>query len=129
MLPPCLPSLDELLACGVFQGFLTTLLTMRVWPLLVAVAPLANALGQAKIVSFDDEGGLRLAGPDLGAGQILVSSNEYWGVIRAAGDLAVDFGRVTGTNYTLSNGNRGADPAEFVFEPADISNHTHVSSL
>lgn len=101
---------------------------MRAWVLSVALVPLAAALGQEKSVFFDDSDtdGFRLAGSDLGAGQILVSSNDYWGVIRAAGDLAVDFGRVTGVNYTLSNGDVDAEPAEFVFEPVDTSDNTHV---
>ncbi|ETS73904.1 hypothetical protein PFICI_13770 [Pestalotiopsis fici W106-1] len=34
---------------------------------------------------------------------ILVSENEYEGVTRAAGDLALDFGRVLGTNGTVQN--------------------------
>ncbi|KAK2071563.1 hypothetical protein P8C59_005975 [Phyllachora maydis] len=39
------------------------------------------------------------------------ATNDYWGVIRAAGNLALDFGLVTGTNYSLSNGVHGSAPA------------------
>lgn len=100
-------------------------------PLLMGIVPLAQALGQEPIIAFGDEtlaeDGFQLAGDGVGVGQILVSDNDYWGVIRAAGDLGLDFGRVTGANLTLSNGESSAEPAEFQFEPVDISNNTVVS--
>lgn len=91
---------------------------------------LVTALGQKQIISFDNKPphAFRLAGHHVGEGQILVSDDEYWGVVRAAGDLAVDFGRVTGTNYTLSNGRKNSEPAEFSFDPVDVSNNTVVST-
>jgi hypothetical protein len=96
---------------------------------LAALAPLASALGQKQIISFEPaDGALQLVGGDAPqTGQIRVSEGEYWGVVRAAGDLAVDFGRVTGTNFTLSNGEDGADAARYTFEPVDVSNNTVVS--
>lgn len=97
---------------------------------LLALAPLASALGQKQIVAFEpSDGALQVAGGDIGAGQIRVSKDEFWGVVRAAGDLAVDFGRVTGTNYSLSNGVGGAEAIEYKFEPADVSDNTVVSSF
>lgn len=99
--------------------------------LLLGVLPFVQALGQEPIIAFGDEpladGGFQLAGDGLGAGQILVSDNDYWGVIRAAGDLGLDFGRVTGTNFTISNGKSDAEPACFIYEPVDISDNTIVS--
>lgn len=76
----------------------------------------------------------------MSAGQILVSDNDYWGVIRAAGDLAADFGRVTGTNYSLStgtgasnstytNGTSSASAATYSFNPVNNKNNTVVSIL
>jgi hypothetical protein len=95
----------------------------------LAFSSVAAALGQERIISLDKHGAdLQIAGGHVGKGQILVSSNEYWGVIRAAGDLAVDFGRVTGTNYTLSNGEKGAKPAEYTYKPVNNMNNTHVST-
>ena len=94
----------------------------------VAVAAAgAHALGQQPIIAFDGstEGSFQLSG--VRGGQILVSSNDYWGVIRAAGDLAVDFGRVTGTNLTLSNGVKGAEPAAYRYSPVDNLNNTVYS--
>lgn len=90
-------------------------------------APFTNALGQQQIISFtSSEGAFQVAGGPISQPQILVSSNEYWGVIRAAGDLAKDFGRVTGTNFTLSNGESGAEPASYEYRPI-TRNYTHVS--
>lgn len=97
---------------------------------LLALAPLASGLGQKQIISFEHSGGaLQVAGGDIGAGQIRVSEDEFWGVVRAAGDLAVDFGRVTGTNYSLSNGVESAKAVEYKFEPADVSDNTVVSDF
>lgn len=99
-------------------------------PLLATVigfAPSASALGQKQIISFTgDSDAFQVAGGAISQPQILVSSNEYWGVIRAAGDLAKDFGRVTGTNFTLSNGEAGAEPAAYEYKPI-TRNYTHVS--
>jgi hypothetical protein len=61
-----------------------------------------SALGQKSIISFNVTAeGLRLVGNGT-TGQILVAENDKWGVIRAAGDLAIDFGKVTGKNFSLS---------------------------
>jgi hypothetical protein len=96
---------------------------------LAGAVPLASALGQAPIIGFEKTAGsFQIAGGSIRAGQIQVSSNDYWGVIRAAGDLAIDFGRVTGTNYTLSNGLRGSKPASYVYHPVNNMNNTHVSA-
>lgn len=120
-----------------------TSLRMKHLTLLLALTSagttLVRALGQAPIVTFNGSASdFRLAGASVGAGQILVSENDYWGVIRAAGDLAVDFGRVTGTNYTLStdsslNGtassSSGAAAAVYSYDPVNINNNTVVSLL
>ncbi|KAL2117636.1 hypothetical protein VTJ04DRAFT_7296 [Mycothermus thermophilus] len=95
----------------------------------LGLSAVASALGQERIISTDGrKAELQIAGDKIGRGQILVSSNDYWGVIRAAGDLAVDFGRVTGVNYTLSNGEKGAKPAEYVYHPVNNKNNTHFST-
>lgn len=100
---------------------------MRPISLVIGFAPLTAALGQKQIISFtSDPGAFQLAGGSITEPQILVSSNEYWGVIRAAGDLAKDFGRVTGANFTLSNGEVGAAPAVYEYAPI-TRNYTHVS--
>lgn len=90
-------------------------------------APLVSALGQSPVVSFKDvPGGFQVAGGPIAKPQILVSDNEYWGVIRAAGDLANDFGRVTGKNFSLSNGEAGARPLAYEYRPI-TTNYTVVS--
>lgn len=95
--------------------------------LAAAAAPLASALGQTPVISFQDTpGGFQLAGGPVTQPQILVSGNEHWGVVRAAGDLATDFGRVTGNNYSLSNGEVGARPLAYEYRPT-TRNYTHVS--
>lgn len=84
------------------------------------------ALGQQSVISFSAvPDGFQLAGSSHARPQIRVAANEYWGVVRAAGDLAKDFGRVTGTNFTLSNGAVGARSAAYEYRPA-ASNYTVV---
>lgn len=98
---------------------------------LISATALVQGLGQAPIVSFNGSSSdFQLAGGRVGAGQIMVSENDYWGVIRAAGDLAMDFGRVTGTNYTLStdarlNSSSGA-AAVYSYQPVNNKNNTFV---
>jgi hypothetical protein len=90
---------------------------------------LVSALGQQPMVAFTNSTGTyQIAGGSISAGQILVSNNDYWGVIRAAGDLAKDFGRVTGVNYTLSNGLNASAPASYVYNPVNNMNNTFVST-
>lgn len=96
---------------------------------LTTAGSIVSGLGQQPIVAFTNSTGtFQIAGGSISAGQILVSSNDYWGVIRAAGDLALDFGRVTGTNYTLSNGINASAPASYVYNPVNNMNNTLVSS-
>jgi len=76
-------------------------------PFFVALLPLLSsviALGQNATVTTVSPSSelLHLAGSGLD-GQILLSANDWWGVIRAAEDLAADFGKVTGKNLTLGN--------------------------
>jgi hypothetical protein len=63
----------------------------------------AHALGQNQTVSLTPgDGLLQIAGSGVN-GQILVSANDWWGVLRVAEDLAGDVGKVTGRNLTLGN--------------------------
>lgn len=106
---------------------------------LCSASSLVAALGQEPVVSLQgSDGDFQIAGGPISAGQILVSDNDYWGVIRAAGDLAADFGRVTGANYTLSTGTRtsnstyingtsSASAAVYSFNPVNNKNNTVVS--
>jgi len=61
------------------------------------------ALGQNATVTTSSAAGLlQLAGSGQD-NQILVSANDFWGVLRAAEDLAGDIGKVVGKNLTLGN--------------------------
>jgi len=95
----------------------------------LALTTVVAGLGQERIVSINaTAGAFQVAGGPVSKGQILVSENEYWGVIRAAGDLALDFGRVTGINYTLSNGKTSSVAANYAYRPVNNMNNTFVSS-
>ncbi|KAG2412534.1 hypothetical protein HFD88_010091 [Aspergillus terreus] len=65
-----------------------------------------DALAQESTIAFHGgKDSVRLGGKGT-SGVILLDGDDWPGVIRAAGDLAADFGRVTGTNLTrhLLNG-------------------------
>lgn len=96
---------------------------------LSSVTSLVEALGQEPVVTFNKtQGAFRLAGYNLTTGgQVLVSNNDYWGVLRAANDLASDFTKVTGVNYTLSNGQNSTTAPAYEFAPVNNQNNTFVS--
>jgi hypothetical protein len=68
----------------------------------ICLVRFAAALGQQQVVSFDGGAGTLLLGSSASAPQIVVDASEWPGVTRAANDLAADFGRVTGTNGTIT---------------------------
>jgi hypothetical protein len=70
--------------------------------ILVCLLPLAAALGQQQIIAFENSPGNLLLGSRSSHAQIIVDASEWAGVTRAANDLAADFGRVTGTNGTVT---------------------------
>lgn len=65
------------------------------------------AIGQPAVAQFITEkyspGYMYLATSNRPGINVLVSENEYEGVTRAAGDLALDFGRVLEVNGTVQN--------------------------
>ncbi|RDL33349.1 Uncharacterized protein BP5553_08788 [Venustampulla echinocandica] len=73
-----------------------------------SILPAVVALGQNATVTTtkSDRGLLQLAGSGVD-GQILISDQDWWGVIRAAEDVALDIGKVTGKNLTLGNWSAG----------------------
>ncbi|KAK3050511.1 ATP synthase mitochondrial F1 complex assembly factor 1 [Extremus antarcticus] len=71
------------------------------------------ALGQKATIAFEaGDGSLSLAS-DGASPQIILDAADWLGVIRAAQDLAADFGRVTGSNGTvmLMNGTDTGPPS------------------
>lgn len=77
----------------------------------------AVAIGQQPIITFNSSAGaFRLAGNGT-AGQVLVSKDDQWSVIRAAGDLCEDFGRVTGVNLRLAAYGGTTDAPVYTFQP------------
>ena len=101
---------------------------------LLTLLPGVLALGQAPIVTTHaGNGTLQLGGSGVN-GQILLSADDWWGVLRAAEDLSVDFGRVTGRNLTLGRWNRAGltasdTPAIYTYnEPTNNINVRQICS-
>ena len=59
---------------------------------------------------------------------ILADAADWPGVLRAANDLAVDFGRVTGTNGTLTVSGTGTANASMIFNVTGINHNWSVGS-
>ncbi|KAI9708605.1 MAG: hypothetical protein M1820_003823 [Bogoriella megaspora] len=87
-------------------------------------------LGQNKTITFSaGQGALQLAG-DGSSPRILVDGKDYPGVIRAAGDLAADFGRVTGVNGTVRLSNQTASGnSSATIIVGTIGNSSYISNL
>jgi hypothetical protein len=121
---------------------------MKNLAVVLTLLPSVLALGQKATVSLTGgKGMLQLAGNGIN-GQILLSANDWWGVIRAAQDLAGDMGKVSGQNLTLGNwvaaGGKtpsrdvpaSAPPSESTVHPSDegpgepplSSNHSIIQS-
>ncbi|KAJ9502995.1 hypothetical protein H2202_001147 [Exophiala xenobiotica] len=60
---------------------------------------------QQPLITFNQSAGALLLANGNTAPTILVSNDEWAGLRRAAGDLAQDFGRVTGVNGTVTSFN------------------------
>jgi hypothetical protein len=98
---------------------------------LITLLPGVLALGQDPVVTSQSKPGLlQLAGYGIN-GQILVSANDWFGVIRAAEDLAGDLGKVTGKNLTLGNWRKTKTPAQATisYEYVEPTSNIEVSSI
>jgi hypothetical protein len=83
----------------------------------------AAAFVQSKAtVDFKPGNGSLLLGSSSSSVNIVVDGKDWPGVLRAAHDLAVDFGRVTGVNGSLTaRGGNGTKSAEAIFNVTGIS--------
>lgn len=91
----------------------------------LALLPSVLALGHSPTATLiGGHGDFQLARNGV-HGQILLSANDWWGVIRAAQDLAGDVGKVTGTNLTLGNWRAGGKNTHISPSPA---NGDHVDA-
>lgn len=91
---------------SLFQSTDKLQVTMRALSVFVAVVALCSrteALGQNATVTMQSATGLLMLADQSQSGQILLSANDWFGVLRAAEDLAGDFGKVTGKNLTLGH--------------------------
>lgn len=98
---------------------------MKVLSAFVAVVALcssAEALGQNATVTMQSAAGRLMLASKTQSGQILLSAGDWFGVLRAAEDLAGDFGKVTGKNLTL--GHWGSSTSKRWSSPP-ISNASH----
>lgn len=75
---------------------------LLVWP------SLTLGLGQQPVVNFEEREGSLLLADGSSSPTIVVDETDSPSVIRAAKDLAADFGRVTGVNGSVTNASASA---------------------
>jgi hypothetical protein len=95
---------------------------IQILVLALYVLGIANAIGQKRTISSFSTGekDLPLANDKI-EGEIVLDGQEFWGVIRAAGDLVDDFERVTGKRsmrLTISNSTANTGLYKY-YTPAD----------
>lgn len=82
-------------SCARFVGIVASIVSLGL------VAGGSASITKPSAFTFSADGtGLQLGGPSL-APEIRVAPNDFPGVIRAANELAVDFGKVLGVNATV----------------------------
>ena len=90
---------------------------------------LVTALGQKATIDFTAGNGSYLLATRSSSVNLILDGADWPGVLRAANDLAVDFGRVTGLNGTLNtNGKSGSKSAANIFNVTGINQDWSVGS-
>lgn len=100
--------------------------------IILTLAGFASAIGQKSTISFHENDGAIPLAQTGSSPQILLDGADWPGVIRAAHDLANDFGRVTGNNGTvqLLNGTTsGAATSGSTIIVGTITNSSLISQL
>jgi hypothetical protein len=79
-------------------------------------------------VDFKAGNGSYLLATNASPVQVHADAADWPGVLRAANDLAVDFGRVTGVNGTLTTTGSGTASASMIFNVTGINNDWSVGT-
>jgi hypothetical protein len=97
--------------------------------LLLSSSPVAAFTQSKATIDFKPGNGSFLLGSRSSSVNIELDGKDWTGVLRAAHDLAVDFGRVTGVNGSLTaRGGNGTKNAEAIFNVTGISRDWSVGS-
>lgn len=87
----------------------------------------ATNFGGKKTIEFKPGNGSLLLGSSSSSVNVLLDGADWPGVLRAAHDLAVDFGRVTGINGSVTAHGKGTKSADAIFNVTGISPDWSVS--
>ncbi|KAH7120852.1 hypothetical protein B0J11DRAFT_50637 [Dendryphion nanum] len=87
----------------------------------LATAALVSAFGQKATIDFTPGNGSLLLASSSSHVNLVLDGADWPGVLRAAYDLAVDFGRVTGRNGSLTVTGQGTKSAETIFNVTRIN--------
>ncbi|KAF2110994.1 hypothetical protein BDV96DRAFT_650597 [Lophiotrema nucula] len=88
-----------------------------------------TAIGQKATIDFTAGNGSYLLATRSSSVNLVLDGADWPGVLRAANDLAVDFGRITGLNGTLTtNGKSGSKSAANIFNVTGIKKDWSVNS-
>jgi hypothetical protein len=101
----------------------------RVLSFFLLVSTFVSAIGQKATVDFKAGNGSLLLATRSSQVNVILDGADWPGVLRAAHDLAVDFGRVTGLNGTLTANGNGTKSAAAIFNVTGINNDWSVGSV
>lgn len=93
------------------------------------LSTLVSALGQKDTIAFSSGNGSYLLATKSSSVNIILDAADWPGALRVANDLAVDFGRVTGLNGSLTTvGKKGSKSASNIFNVTGIAPDWSVGS-
>lgn len=97
--------------------------------LLWSAAPAAAFTAPKATIDFKPGNGSLLLASSSSSVSIVLDGKDWPGVLRAAHDLAIDFGRVTGVNGSLTaRGGNGTKSAEAIFNVTGIARDWSVGA-
>lgn len=87
-----------------------------------------SALGQKATIDFKPGNGSYLLATRSSSVNLVLDGADWPGVLRAANDLAVDFGRVTGLNGSVTAKGNGTKSAQAIFNVTGINKDWSVGA-
>src|ERR1700755_2620765 len=97
--------------------------------LLFLISNFVNALGQKATIDFKAGNGSYLLATRSSQVNLVLDGADWPGVLRAAHDVAIDFGRVTGLNGSVTAIGNGTKSAANIFNVTGISRDWSVWSV
>jgi hypothetical protein len=110
------------------MGLFTKLVLSSVSVLALTSDVTAAAFGRKATIDFKPGNGSLLLASRSSSVNVILDGADWPGVLRAGHDLAVDFGRVTGLNGSVTAHGKGSKSAEAIFNVTGINRDWSVGA-